>query len=44
MTSIRRRINDLNGRCSWISGADKNGILFFAEWPLATWFGSKDAE
>jgi signal transduction histidine kinase len=44
MTSIRRRINDLNGYCHWTAGLDSNGILFFAEWPLATWFGSKDAE
>jgi signal transduction histidine kinase len=44
MTSIRRRINDLNGYCRWTAGLDSNGILFFAEWPLATWFGSKDAE
>jgi signal transduction histidine kinase len=44
MISIRRRINDLDGKCHWTAGIDTNGILFFAEWPLATWLGPKDIE
>ena len=32
-TSIRRRVNDLGGRCSWQSRPD-GGVIFSAQWPL----------
>jgi signal transduction histidine kinase len=41
MTSIRRRVNDLNGQCRWTVDGHSGGILFTAEWPLSTWFGTE---
>jgi signal transduction histidine kinase len=41
MTSIRRRVNDLNGQCRWTVDGNPGGILFTADWPLSTWFGTE---
>jgi signal transduction histidine kinase len=41
MTSIRRRIHDLDGQCCWTAGVDTSGILFIAEWQLSKWLGTE---
>ena len=35
-TSIRRRVHDLQGQCSWVAQA-QGGVSFHAQWSLARW-------
>jgi signal transduction histidine kinase len=35
-TSIRRRVHDLQGRCSWIAQGG-GGVIFAAQWPVSAW-------
>jgi signal transduction histidine kinase len=38
-TSIRRRVNDLQGQCDWLASAG-GGVSFKASWPLAAWLSA----
>ena len=35
-TSVRRRVHDLQGQCTW-QPAKGGGVLFNAHWPMAAW-------
>ncbi len=41
-TSIRRRVHDLQGQCSWAARAG-GGVSFKASWPLDAWLHSDTA-
>jgi signal transduction histidine kinase len=38
-TSIRRRVHDLQGECTWLARAG-GGVVFTTRWPLAIWIAA----
>jgi signal transduction histidine kinase len=42
-TSIRRRINDLQGQCHW-QAQTGGGVVFEAQWPLDAWLHGETGE